>query len=379
MKKLVMTVCILCYVTLANGIFDHDRAVRDAQRNQWDDSLNRLHSCIAQQPDDPVLLYDAGVAAYKAGKYTLARDYFDRTIKATGVAATLREQAYFNLGNALVAHNTLEDAIKAYEQALALDPSDERAKKNLELVRKMLQKQQQEKQQEDKKNQSNQDKQNKNEQNKQQDKQQQDGANKDQQKQDSTKQDQQQQDNKDGQQQQDKKGDQQQGKQHKQDNGNEQSKQGSGTQQGEQQGNQPNTKAGEQQGQGQDKGQQQGSGKQDKSQGGTPGDYKPSKAQQDGTHGQQQQQQEQKKPGAGSKQEQAADISQEQRGTQDGKQHAGRAASQQGTKKAPKPSVDGRLLAIMNAEEKDDAATSKGFIRGMVDEKLAGQEGEHCW
>ena len=41
--------------------------------------------------------------------------------------------------------------------------------------------------------------------------------------------------------------------------------------------------------------------------------------------------------------------------------------------------IDRRLMAIMQDQEKKDAQRSKGLIKGLIGQQLAGQEGEHCW
>jgi Ca-activated chloride channel family protein len=93
-------------------------------------------------------------AHYKAGEYDKALENLKNN--QTALSA-------YNQGNALAQSGQLEQAIKAYEQALTLNPDDADAKYNKELVEKELekqkqnQKQQQENKQEDKQQQSKQD------------------------------------------------------------------------------------------------------------------------------------------------------------------------------------------------------------------------------
>ncbi len=133
-------------------------------------------------------------AQYRAGNYEEAAKNFAQSDTA---------DAHYNRGNALAKANKLPDAIKAYDQALKIDPSLEDAKKNRSLVEEQL-KQQKQDQQGD--NQNEQDKKDQNQQNQdQQDQDKQDQGQQDQQNNDQKNQDQQsdQQQDKNDQQQQD--------------------------------------------------------------------------------------------------------------------------------------------------------------------------------
>jgi Ca-activated chloride channel family protein len=78
------------------------------------------------------------VSYYKTGEYDKAIKNLRNNKTATG---------FYNQGNALAQAGKLEEAIKAYERALSINPNDEDAKYNKDLVEKELKKQQQQKQQ----------------------------------------------------------------------------------------------------------------------------------------------------------------------------------------------------------------------------------------
>ncbi|MFC3909798.1 tetratricopeptide repeat protein [Legionella dresdenensis] len=86
-------------------------------------------------------------AAYRSGNYQQAAKNFESLQSGSG---------YYNAGNALAHMGKYEEALKAYDNALAINPHDQDAQFNRNLVEKLLQ-QQQEQQQQDKKD----DKQNK--------------------------------------------------------------------------------------------------------------------------------------------------------------------------------------------------------------------------
>jgi len=82
-------------------------------------------------------------AQYRAGDYASAAESFSKIDTASG---------HYNRGNALAKSGKLEDAIKAYDEALKRDANLEDAKKNRALTEKLL-KQQQDQKNQDQKNQ----------------------------------------------------------------------------------------------------------------------------------------------------------------------------------------------------------------------------------
>jgi tetratricopeptide (TPR) repeat protein len=91
-----------------------------------------------QASGDPALQYSVGNSLYRMRRYEEAAKSFR---EAAGVPR-LRHQSYYNLGNAYVRASEdavdkdrlLTEAVRAYEEALRLQPSDSAAKWNLELA-----------------------------------------------------------------------------------------------------------------------------------------------------------------------------------------------------------------------------------------------------
>lgn len=175
---------------------DYQKAMQDFE--------NRLKA----SPDSPKLQYDAGTASYKLGDYGKAVEHFTKALLAED--KKLREDASYNLGNALVrrgeaARNKEEkkadwkNAIQHYTEALTIQPKNKRAEENREIVKKMLEELEKEEQKQDQQQQQdqqqNQDQQNQDQQQNQQQQPQNQQNKDDQQKQDQN--DQQQQQNQD--------------------------------------------------------------------------------------------------------------------------------------------------------------------------------------
>jgi Ca-activated chloride channel family protein len=106
-------------------------------------------------PDQPAHSYNRALSQFKAGQYAEAAQGFERAASAA-VEPRLKQDSWFNLGNARVGAGKLPEAKAAFEQALALDPGDRSARENLEYVKKLIeeQKKQQEQKQDEQQDQN---------------------------------------------------------------------------------------------------------------------------------------------------------------------------------------------------------------------------------
>ncbi len=106
-------------------------------------------------PSAPILQYNAGTAAYRAGQFPQATQAFQRSIDTAPASDAKRladqEDAYYNLGNALYragqrfeksdpqeAIRRWTDALKAYDTALQLRRDDADSKYNRDFVQKRI-------------------------------------------------------------------------------------------------------------------------------------------------------------------------------------------------------------------------------------------------
>lgn len=127
----------------------YDNAAYAAQKGEWKNAHERLNNILINAPDRADVLYDVGVAAYNLGNFPQAAAYCARSAECTD-DNDLRSRAYFNAGNASVAHKELEAALDYYEKVLALAPTHEYARHNRDRVKQMLEEQKKEEQQQQK-------------------------------------------------------------------------------------------------------------------------------------------------------------------------------------------------------------------------------------
>lgn len=164
MKKVpvLYLLVMLMFVGQSHAFMQYDRAIATLQKGDVQGAKNLMQAVITENPDNPSALYDAGVVSYKAGDFSQAHAYFAKAAGHDKASPALQKNAYFNAGNAAVELQELKQALKHYEQVLAIDPQDAQAKHNAEKVKEMLNQQQQQqkdqnKEQKDNKNQNNND------------------------------------------------------------------------------------------------------------------------------------------------------------------------------------------------------------------------------
>ncbi len=155
-KAVLLCLWVLPLHAGVSSEWSYSQASCAAQKGDWKDTQKCICSLLVEEPDRPDLLYDAGVTAYKLKEFEKADAYFSAVIKQENAESALKKQAHFNRGNTKVALHKLEDALAAYEQALAIDPDDQKACHNRDTVKEMLEQQKQ--QQQNKKSQEDKDK-----------------------------------------------------------------------------------------------------------------------------------------------------------------------------------------------------------------------------
>jgi Ca-activated chloride channel family protein len=155
MKRWLLLV-ILMPVSL-HALFTYDRMIARAQKGDFQSARQGLTQLMVEQPDRPDLLYDTAVAAYKEKDFAKAFHYFQKVSNAECANPLLPEEAAFNAGNAAVQQNKLEDALHYYQKTLEMNPDNEKAKHNRDIVKKMLEQQKQQKKQQKKDQNKNQD------------------------------------------------------------------------------------------------------------------------------------------------------------------------------------------------------------------------------
>jgi len=138
---LVWMLCFLISAMILSGKTDMDRSkvkkgLKSYHNEQWDESLQHFQDALLDDPENPVGHYNVGEALYKKKNYEEALKSYEKALSSQDI--DMREKIYYNLGNSYYQLNKYQEAIQSYIKALDLDPDDQDAKHNLELVRAKL-------------------------------------------------------------------------------------------------------------------------------------------------------------------------------------------------------------------------------------------------
>jgi Ca-activated chloride channel family protein len=125
-------------------------AYKAFEEGSFEESLTLYRDAVIEEPDDPRLLYNLAVSAYRAGNLDEAISSFESTLRLADLG--LQEKAFHNLGNSRIAlgFNQLDKqpalalklwtaAIADFENALDLDDGRGNTRQNLEKIKATIQ------------------------------------------------------------------------------------------------------------------------------------------------------------------------------------------------------------------------------------------------
>ncbi len=140
-----------------------DSGLKSYEAGDYEAARSAFENHLKSAPDSREAQFNAGASAYKLGDFENAIGRFTSALLSED--KKLREDSAYNLGNALVRRGEAakendakkadwKNAIEQYSEALTLNPKNQPAEKNREIVKKLLEdleKQEQEQKKDDKK------------------------------------------------------------------------------------------------------------------------------------------------------------------------------------------------------------------------------------
>ena len=166
---------LLTFLFYLGVLFGQDKGKKAYEEGHYDEARVYYEHVLKNRKKDDGAQFGLGVTAYQQKDMETAARALNNAMNSDD--KSLASKAMYNLGNMFRDQQKMEESLALYRKAIELDPTDEDAKVNYELLKQVLQ--QQEQQQQDKQNQE-QDQEKQDQQKQDQDSEGQDEQNKDQ-------------------------------------------------------------------------------------------------------------------------------------------------------------------------------------------------------
>ena len=131
-----MKYTILITVLLELG-FGQDEGKNAFADERYDEARSYYEEILLKRKNDNAAKFGLGTTAYKQKDIETALRFLSDAKNSEDLK--LASKAYYNLGNMLREQNKMDESLSLYKKAMELDPSDEDAKINYELLKQVMQ------------------------------------------------------------------------------------------------------------------------------------------------------------------------------------------------------------------------------------------------
>jgi tetratricopeptide (TPR) repeat protein len=162
---------ILSFIFFIGSVYGQDKGKKAYEEGKYDDARAYYEHVLKNRKQDGAAQFGLGATAYQQKDMETAARSLNNVMNSDD--KSLASKAMYNLGNMFRDQEKMEESLALYRKSIELDPTDQDAKVNYELLKQVLQEQEQ---QQNKESEQNEDK--------EQEKQEQDSESKDKQNQD---------------------------------------------------------------------------------------------------------------------------------------------------------------------------------------------------
>jgi len=141
---------LLTFLFYLGVLFGQDKGKKAYEEGQYDEARVYYEHVLKNRKKDNGAQFGLGVTAYQQKDMETAARALNNAMNSDD--KSLASKAMYNLGNMFRDQQKMEESLALYRKAIELDPTDEDAKVNYELLKQVLQQQEQQ-QQQDKQNQ----------------------------------------------------------------------------------------------------------------------------------------------------------------------------------------------------------------------------------
>jgi len=140
---------LIAFLFYLGVLFGQDKGKKAYEEGHYDEARVYYEHILKNRKKDDGAQFGLGVTAYQQKDMETAARALNNAMNSDD--QSLASKAMYNLGNMFRDQQKMEESLALYRKAIELDPTDEDAKVNYELLKQVLQ--QQEQQQQDKQNQ----------------------------------------------------------------------------------------------------------------------------------------------------------------------------------------------------------------------------------
>jgi Ca-activated chloride channel family protein len=110
------------------------------KKEKYEEAYELYKKAAILNPDNEKIKFNMADCSYQLKRFREAGDEFARLTVSKD--KDLREKSFYNLGNVFMEAKQYDQAISSYKEALLLNSNDIRAKRNLEIAKKMKEEEQ---------------------------------------------------------------------------------------------------------------------------------------------------------------------------------------------------------------------------------------------
>ena len=141
---------LIAFLFYLGVLFGQDKGKKAYEEGNFDEARVYYEHVLKNRKKDDRAQFGLGVTAYQQKDMETAAGALNNAMNSDD--KSLASKAMYNLGNMFRDQQKMEESLALYRKAIELDPTDEDAKVNYELLKQVLQQQEQQ-QQQDKQNQ----------------------------------------------------------------------------------------------------------------------------------------------------------------------------------------------------------------------------------
>ena len=131
---------IIIFILVSHFYFSQDKGKIAYDSENYEQSYDYYLNILDKREDDASAKFGAGVSAYKIQDLESALNFLKKASNTDD--NILSSKAYYNLANIYKDENRIEESLSYYKKAIELNPKDQDARINFELLKKLFSKQQ---------------------------------------------------------------------------------------------------------------------------------------------------------------------------------------------------------------------------------------------